>query len=271
VSCPVEPCEVRSYFASDLAKSRVRLRVAAGHEPSWRPGVRAVLAPSVLAHLRDDVWVTDDVLADQVGYYRRRAGEYDVTAYGDVAVARARIARLVAEMRPTGNVLEIACGTGLWTEALAGLADTVTAIDTAPEVIEIARARVRSTTVRFEVADVFSWTSSARFDVVFFSAWLSHVPMSRFEQFWQLLRGLLAVGGQVLFIDEHADVREKEAYVAGREEVVERRLRDGEKFHIIKNFVDPQRLQSQLREMGWECQVRRDGSDWICGQARPAT
>jgi hypothetical protein len=29
--------------------------------------------------------VTDEVLADQVDYYRRRAGEYDVTAYGDVA------------------------------------------------------------------------------------------------------------------------------------------------------------------------------------------
>jgi hypothetical protein len=70
--------------------------------------------------LRDDVWVTDEVLADQVDYYRRRAAEYDVPAYGDVPVARARIARLVAEMRPTGRVLEIACGTGLWTEALAG-------------------------------------------------------------------------------------------------------------------------------------------------------
>jgi protein-L-isoaspartate O-methyltransferase len=216
------------------------------------------------------VWVTDDVLADQVGYYRRRADEYDATAYGDVAVARARIARLVAEMRPTGKVLEIACGTGLWTEALAGPADTVTAIDAAPEVVEIARARVRSAKVTFEVADVFSWTTSAPFDVIFFSAWLSHVPTSRFEQFWQLLRGLLAADGRVLFIDEHVDVREKEAYVAGRDEIVERRLRDGETFRIIKNFVDPRQLESRLRTMGWDCEIRRDGSDWIRGEARPA-
>jgi 2-polyprenyl-3-methyl-5-hydroxy-6-metoxy-1,4-benzoquinol methylase len=215
--------------------------------------------------------MTDEVLADQVDYYRHRAGEYDVTAYGDVAVARVRIARLVEEMQPSGKVLEIACGTGLWTEALARLADTVTAIDAAPEVIEIARARVRSAKVTFEVADVFSWTTSARFDVVFFSAWLSHVPTSRLEQFWQLVRRLLAAGGRVLFIDEHVDVREKEAHVAGRDEVVERRLCDGEKFRIIKNFVDPQRLESRLREMGWDCEIRRDGSDWICGEARPAT
>jgi demethylmenaquinone methyltransferase/2-methoxy-6-polyprenyl-1,4-benzoquinol methylase len=214
--------------------------------------------------------VTDEVLADQVAYYRRRAGEYDLTAYGDVAAARARIARLVGEMRPTGTVLEIACGTGLWTEALAELADTVTAIDAAPEVVEIARDRVRSANVGFEVADVFSWDPAARFDVIFFSAWLSHVPMSRFERFWQSLRGLLVENGRVLFIDEHVDERGKEAYVRGRDEVVERRLRDGTTFRVIKNFVDPAGLELRLRRLGWDCAIRRDGSDWVRGEARLA-
>ncbi len=221
--------------------------------------------------LCDHVWVTDEVLADQVAYYRRRAGEYDVTAYGDVAAARARIARLVAELRPTGSVLEIACGTGLWTEALAGLADTVTAIDPAPEVVEIARDRVRSANVSFEVADVFSWAPDTRFDVIFFSAWLSHVPMNRFEQFWQSLEGLLIEDGRVLFIDEHVDECEKEAYVAGCDEVVERRLRDGSRFRVIKNFVDPEGLERRLRRLGWDCAIRRDGSDWVAGEARLAT
>jgi 2-polyprenyl-3-methyl-5-hydroxy-6-metoxy-1,4-benzoquinol methylase len=214
--------------------------------------------------------VTDELLADQVAYYRERACEYDMTAYEDIAAARARIARLVAEMQPTGTVLEIACGTGLWTEALARLADKVTAIDAATEAVALARDRVRSEYVRFEVADVFSWATEERFDVIFFSAWLSHVPASRFEQFWQLLRRVLANGGRVLFIDEHVDVRDKEAYVPGRDEVVERRLRDGRQFRIVKNFIDPERLEHQLRELGWDCQIRRDGSDWIRGQARPA-
>jgi demethylmenaquinone methyltransferase/2-methoxy-6-polyprenyl-1,4-benzoquinol methylase len=213
------------------------------------------------------VSVTDEVLAVQLDYYRRRAGEYDVTAYGDVAAARARIARLVAAMRPAGSVLEIACGTGLWTEALAKTADTVTAIDAAPEVVEIARRRVRSANVRFEVADVFSWHPGACFDVIFFSAWLSHVPTSRFDQFWESLRGLLAKDGRVLFIDEHVDEREKEAYVEGREEIVERRLRDGSTFQVVKNFVDPESLELRLRRRGWDCTVRRDGSDWVCGEA----
>jgi 2-polyprenyl-3-methyl-5-hydroxy-6-metoxy-1,4-benzoquinol methylase len=226
---------------------------------------------STVASSCDDASVSDEVLADQVDYYRRRASEYDVTAYNDVAAARVRIARLVAEMRPTGRVLEIACGTGLWTEALARLADTVTAIDAAPEAVEIARDRVRSENVSFEVVDVFSWAPNARYDVIFFSAWLSHVPMSRFEQFWDSLRGLLAENGRVLFIDEHVDEREKEAYVPGRDEIVERRLRDGSAFHVIKNFVDPEQLELQLRQLGWDCAIRRDGHDWVRGEAHPAS
>jgi len=142
------------------------VRLLAAKPDQWRLlAERPELAPAAAVvprsrwrswQLRHDVLVTDEVLADQVGYYRRRAGEYDVTAYGEVAAARARISRLVVEMHPTGTVLEIACGTGLWTEALAGLADAVTAIDAAPEVVDIARERVTSANVTFEVADVFS-------------------------------------------------------------------------------------------------------------------
>lgn len=220
--------------------------------------------------MRHDSWVTDDSLADQIGYYRHRASEYDATAYGDVAAARQRISRLVTEMHPGGKVLEIACGTGLWTEAIAELAGAVTAIDAAPEVVDIARQRVVAANVTFEVADVFAWKTDERFDVVFFSAWLSHVPSSRFEEFWRLLRSLLATDGRVLFIDEHVEESAKESYVAGRGEIVERRLSDGRTFRIIKNFVDLGRLEQRLREIGWDCEIRRDGTDWVLGEASPA-
>jgi demethylmenaquinone methyltransferase/2-methoxy-6-polyprenyl-1,4-benzoquinol methylase len=222
----------------------------------------------------DDFRVTDEVLVDQVDYYRRRAAEYDVTAYGDVAAARDRIARLVAGMRPVGRVLEIACGTGLWTEALAEWADTVTAVDAAPEAVAIARGRVPAGNVRFEVADVFSWDPGTRFDVIFFSAWLSHVPASRFGPFWAQLGRLLAENGRVLFIDEHVDEQAKEAYLTGEgdadSEIVERRLNDGRTFRVIKNFVDPPELERRLAQLGWDCTIRRDGHDWVRGEARPA-
>jgi demethylmenaquinone methyltransferase/2-methoxy-6-polyprenyl-1,4-benzoquinol methylase len=219
------------------------------------------------------VRVTNGVLASQVEYYRRRAAEYEATSYGDVVAARARIARLIAQMQPIGAVLEIACGTGLWSEALADHAHTLTAIDVAPEAVAIARDRVRATNVRFEVADVFSWTTAGQFDVIFFSAWLSHVPTSRFDVFWQMLRELLAQGGRVLFVDEPVELRDRETYVPGSEEIVERQLRDGTTFRLVKNFIDPGQLEHRLHELGWRCRTWRDDDDWawICGEAHPVT
>jgi 2-polyprenyl-3-methyl-5-hydroxy-6-metoxy-1,4-benzoquinol methylase len=217
-----------------------------------------------------DVTVSDELLAQQVTYYRRRAAEYDATAYGDMRAARARIRRLVAAMRPTGDVLEIACGTGIWTEALAAAGSTVTAMDAAPEMIQIARGRVGVPNVSFVAADVFSWVPQGRFDTVFFAFWLSHVPASRFEQFWRLLRGLLTGRGRVLFVDEHPDVRGKEAYVAGSTDVIERRLSDGSGHRLVKVFIDPGQLRDRLRDLGWRVSVNRDGSDWVVGEAHPA-
>jgi demethylmenaquinone methyltransferase/2-methoxy-6-polyprenyl-1,4-benzoquinol methylase len=121
--------------------------------------------------------------------------------------------------------------------------------------------------VRFEVADVFSWAPGTRYDVVFFSAWLSHVPMNRFEEFWRLVADLLVDDGRALFVDEHVDERGKESYVEGRDEIVERRLSDGSTFQIVKNFVDPDRLQRQLRRLGWDCVLRRNSQRWVNGEA----
>src|SRR4051794_30568415 len=114
--------------------------------PSTTP-TRAATVTTTALHAKNTEeagFVADDRLAEQAAYYRRRAGEYDVTAYGDVAVARKHIAKVVADVRPAGRVLEIACGTGLWTEALAQWADTLIAVDAAPEAIALARERVQS-------------------------------------------------------------------------------------------------------------------------------
>ncbi|NUR71671.1 MAG: class I SAM-dependent methyltransferase [Hamadaea sp.] len=211
--------------------------------------------------------MTDDVLAEQVDYYRHRAAEYDATAYGDVEAARPRIARIVGDLRVTGRVLEIACGTGLWTEALAAYADSLTALDTAPEALSIARGRVGRGNVTFVAADVFQWEPGTQFDVIFFSAWLSHVPPERFDGFWAALRRMLADGGRVLFIDEHVAERPKESYVD--DGIVERRLTDGRTFRVVKHFVDPAELSARLRDRGWDCVIRREGDDWVSGEARP--
>ena len=68
-------------------------------------------------------------------------------------------------------------------------------MDAAPKMLARAKARVGAYRVRFIQADLFAWTPDRRYDVVFFSSWISRVPLDRFDAFWLLSRGLPAAVG----------------------------------------------------------------------------
>ena len=86
-------------------------------------------------------------------------------------------------------MLELACGTGLWTRHLVRYATRVTAVDAAPEVLAINRDRVGDETVRYVQADLFGYAPEpAAYDACVFTFWLSHVPDHRFAAFWDIGR-----------------------------------------------------------------------------------
>ena len=124
----------------------------------------------------------DGLLAEQVAYYRALAPEYSETAIPELPTgARVREAVVAAleDFGPSGKVLELACGPGTWTSRLLSYADSVTALDAAPEMLQLAAATVRDRRARFVQADLFAWEPDRRYDVVFFGFWLSHVEVAR--------------------------------------------------------------------------------------------
>ena len=77
-----------------------------------------------------------------VDYYRARATEYEQIYYRDVPKRRQEIAdhfEFVEELAVGKTVLELACGTGYWTQAAAKNAKEVIATDIAPEMIKEAQ------------------------------------------------------------------------------------------------------------------------------------
>jgi demethylmenaquinone methyltransferase/2-methoxy-6-polyprenyl-1,4-benzoquinol methylase len=202
-----------------------------------------------------------DPLAEQVEYYRRRAGEYDEWWFrrGRHALdpaARRRWLADVAEVEaaldgfaPRGDVLELACGTGLWTRHLARHADRVTAVDAAPEMIARNAARVRGP-VGYVRADLFAWTPpAAAFDVCAFTYWLSHVPAERLAAFWERVAVALRPGGRVFLADSYHPEP-----VPGHTQ--ERVLNDGRRFTVVKRFWQPAELAAAAAGLGWELDVR---------------
>lgn len=207
--------------------------------------------------------MAEDLEAEQIRYYRARAPEYD-GALDESPEAQALLAEVIERVPPGGDLLELACGTGIWTHRLVARAASVTAVDAAPEMIEIARRRAPEAT--FVRADLFSWQPPHRYDTIFLGFWLSHVPPPRFDTFWAHLAAALAADGRVVFVDEHLSMSDRETWLA--EYVVRRRLRDGSTHRVIKTFLDPQPLRDCLAALGWQADVRRLGN-WVLGEAMP--
>ncbi|MFH1279841.1 MAG: class I SAM-dependent methyltransferase [Candidatus Eisenbacteria bacterium] len=227
--------------------------------------------------------VPDDIAGEQIDYYRARAPEYDDwwlrrgrydrgeganrRWFDEIAAAR----RALESFAPSGRVLELACGTGLWTEVLHLFAESMTAVDASREMIGLCRdrlggARVRS--VRFVRADLFSWEPDEEFDFLFLGFWLSHVPDDRFGAFWRRLAGRAAPGARVFFVDslptplstavDH-DLGDPENPIRGR------RLDDGREYRIVKIFHDPATLEGRLSDLGWNVKVRTTGEFFLYG------
>lgn len=220
------------------------------------------------------------ILTQQIAYYRARANEYDEWFlrqgrydYGPEHNLRwfdeiKRVQQALAQFAPRGHVLELACGTGLWTAQLAQYAQHLTAVDAAPEMLAINRERVGRAAIRYIEADLFTWQPDRLYDVVFFGFWLSHVPPEQFNTFWNLARSALRPGGRVFFVDSRYEqtgtatdqpLRDRQATTSTR------RLNDGREFQIVKVFYQPDTLTAQLAEQGWRIQVQETAQYFLYG------
>jgi SAM-dependent methyltransferase len=213
------------------------------------------------------------VLAEQQQYYRERAPEYDDwwfrrNAYALDPETGSRWFADVRELEgalemfgPKGDILELAAGTGVWTKELLRFTDRVTAVDAAAEVLELNRART-SGSAEYILADVFGWEPPRRFDVCFFSFWLSHVPSHYFEAFWQLVDRALKPEGRVFLID-NARLGVARYMVSSAGEVARRRLSDGREFDLVERLWQPERLEREAASVGWSLTARTTANGYF--------
>jgi demethylmenaquinone methyltransferase/2-methoxy-6-polyprenyl-1,4-benzoquinol methylase len=226
----------------------------------------------------------DELLAEQRSFYRARAPEYDdwwqrrgrydrgpdeARAWADQV---ATIEAALDAFGPTGDVLELAGGTGWWTERLAATADRLTVVDAAPETIALNRARVGRGDVTYVQADIFEWRPDQPYDVAFFSFWLSHVPRPRFAEFWALVRSCLGPGGRAFLIDSRNDPSQpsrRDPFVVEYEPDRHlRRLNDGSEYRVVKVMYEPDELQAVLEAEGWQADIDATRC-FVYGSARP--
>ena len=194
-------------------------------------------------------------------YYAARAREYD--RIYDKPERQADI-QLLREWLPSlfrgSRLLEVACGTGFWTQFIAPLADKIVAIDSAPETIAIAQSRVPRDKVSFVAGDAYDLPrDQGTFDAAFAGFWFSHVPRERQDEFLRGLSGAVATGSTVVLVDNR--------YVEGSNHPISERdangntfqlrtLQDGSVHRVLKNFPTEAELSSRIEKVGHSLQFR---------------
>jgi demethylmenaquinone methyltransferase/2-methoxy-6-polyprenyl-1,4-benzoquinol methylase len=220
----------------------VHLRV-----PSWK----------ILESMQTTFTPQDD--AAMRAYYDQRAGEYDewyrregrFAGRPQAARWHAEVAQLRERVRSFGHgrLLEIAAGTGWWTQHLARRARVI-AVDYAPAMLAQLGARLRAEGLQAGRvrADAYRLPFAARsFDCGFFAFWLSHVPFARLPEFVGELRRVLRPGSEVMVLDSAPT---EAGQIPGAEFLHERILNDNTRHAVLKILHTPATMAEALAPLG---------------------
>jgi ubiquinone/menaquinone biosynthesis C-methylase UbiE len=202
-------------------------------------------------------------------YYATRASEYEqiyekAERQDELEWLRHRVPALFAGR----TVLEIACGTGYWTQFIAKAARKVHACDINEAVLEIAREKaIPKDRVDFFRADAGTLEGvPAGCDAAFAGFWWSHVKKSAIERFVAGLATHLEPGSRVAILDN--------TYVEGSSTAISRRdaegdtyqkrkVRSGEEYEVLKNFPTAAELKHAIAPVAREAHLESLNYYWL--------
>jgi SAM-dependent methyltransferase len=200
--------------------------------------------------------------SSMAAYYARRAQEYERIFQKPERQADLHFLRAFVEQTfLAGHVLEVASGTGYWTEVLSRSAASVTATDLNEEVLNIARGKpLDKGKVVFQQADAYALPAFPKlFTAGLAGFWWSHVPKGRLGNFLAMLHQKFAPGATIVFIDNR--------FVEGSSTPISRmdsegntyqirQLDDGSRHEVLKNFPSERELGEAVNRCALEIQIQ---------------
>ena len=201
-------------------------------------------------------------------YYAQRAPEYERIYQKPERQADLRLLEKFVGQAFAGRcVLEIACGTGWWTQILSHTARSVLAADINDEVLAIARTKpFGDAKVSFQRADAFQLhLLTGEFDAALAVFWWSHLKPAGLEQFLNALHQRLEPGSLVVFMDNQF-VLGNSTPLSHRDEEGNtyqlRRLDNGSTTEVLKNFPTDAQIIQTLGSRAVELTIQRHQYFW---------
>ena len=189
-------------------------------------------------------------------YYAARAREYEsIYAKPERQADLRRLEQLLPPMFADCRVLELACGTGYWTQFLAGQAKSMVAVDANAETLAVAAEKSWPPgRVEFRTADAYALAQElGMFEAAFAGFWWSHVAAGERSRFLNSLDQRLLPGARVVFLD-NLFVEGSSTPISQRDpegnSYQRRRLRDGSEHTVLKNFPTEIELKHDVAPYG---------------------
>ena len=202
-------------------------------------------------------------------YYAKRAAEYErIYEKPERQAELDWLRKRVPEVFRGRDVLEIACGTGYWTQFIAREAKAVQACDINESVLEIAREKpIPGDKVTFFRGDALTLEGVPEgCDAAFAGFWWSHVKKAQLRDFVSRLDARLKRGSVIAILDN--------TFVEGSSTPISRRdadgntyqmrsLASGERHEVLKNFPTEDELREAVADVAAEAHLESLRYYWL--------
>jgi ubiquinone/menaquinone biosynthesis C-methylase UbiE len=175
-------------------------------------------------------------------YYRRRARVFEEEFYQGSNNVRQKELRIIADFSErtfrNRRVLDVACGTGYWTQIISETAQSIVGVDIAQEMLEVAKTKKYKCPVSFCKGDAYSLSfQNGFFNGGLANFWFSHIPKERVQLFLEDFHRLLQEKSRVFMADNVAGMDEGLITKEGDSNTYQlRKLRDGSEYLVLKNY-----------------------------------
>ena len=183
-------------------------------------------------------------------YYKRRAKEYEKMYFRNGLVRKteqAKIAQKIKDVFVNKDVLEIACGTGYWTQFISETAKSITATDYVKEVMYIAKTKKYKCPIKFMQEDAYNLSFGINnFNGGIGNLWISHISKGKLSKFLKEFHRVLKKDAVVFFADNIyvPGVGGKLVNKPNDENTYKiRSLSDGSLTEVLKNYFTQEELE----------------------------
>lgn len=203
-------------------------------------------------------------------YYNDRATEYDkVYQILEEQKDLLKSIEFFQNIFANKSVIEIACGTGYWTEQISKTAKSILATDINKAVIDIAMARQFNNNTTFKVSDMNNLSIGEKFDGLFGGFIWSHILIQDIDTLLNKIKELVIENGSIIFIDS----KQVEGTYHNKKRITRidafgntfqtRKLENGTTYEVLKNFPTKKFLTEKLSKIATDIKIIELEYYWI--------